>query len=95
MTGSDEHGQKIANTAADQTPPVKPIDLCNKYVTGFQVLNQRMLISNNDYVRLFSIYVDSFCSNALKALFARHSTRTKTDLIIPICVGLRLTPNCT
>ena len=54
VTGSDEHGQKIANTAADQTPPVKPIDLCNKYVTGFQVLNQRMLISNNDYVRTTS-----------------------------------------
>ena len=28
-----------------------PIDLCNKYATGFQVLNQRSLISNNDYVR--------------------------------------------
>ncbi len=54
VTGSDEHGQKIANTAADQTPPVQPIDLCNKYVTGFQVLNQRMLISNNDYVRTTS-----------------------------------------
>ncbi len=54
VTGSDEHGQKIANTAADQTPPVPPIDLCNKYVTGFQVLNQRMLVTNNDYIRTTS-----------------------------------------
>lgn len=54
VTGSDEHGQKIANTAADQNPPVKPIELCDKYVTGFQVLNQRMLISNNDYIRTTS-----------------------------------------
>jgi methionyl-tRNA synthetase len=30
VTGSDEHGQKIANTAADQVPPCEPIDLCNK-----------------------------------------------------------------
>jgi methionyl-tRNA synthetase len=54
VTGTDEHGQKIATTAADQTPPVQPIDLCNKYVTGFQVLNQRILVSNNDYVRTTS-----------------------------------------
>jgi len=54
VTGSDEHGQKIANTAANQTPPVKPIELCDKYVTGFQVLNQRILISNNDYIRTTS-----------------------------------------
>jgi len=54
VTGADEHGQKIATTAADQNPPVQPIDLCNKYVTGFQVLNQRMLIANNDYVRTTS-----------------------------------------
>uniref|UniRef100_A0A7S3PW86 methionine--tRNA ligase n=1 Tax=Chaetoceros debilis TaxID=122233 RepID=A0A7S3PW86_9STRA len=54
VTGSDEHGQKIAITAADANPPMKPIDLCNKFVTGFQVLNQRMLIANDDYVRTTS-----------------------------------------
>jgi len=54
VTGADEHGQKIANTAADSTPPIAPIDLCNKYVKGFQVLNQRSLISNDDYVRTTS-----------------------------------------
>ncbi len=54
VTGSDEHGQKIANTAAGLSPPVKPIDLCDRFVTGFKVLNQRLLISNDDYVRTTS-----------------------------------------
>lgn len=52
LTGTDEHGQKIANTAAEQN--MEPIDLCNKYVTGFQVLNQRLLISNDDFLRTTS-----------------------------------------
>mmetsp|Transcript_25057 Transcript_25057/g.72083 ORF Transcript_25057/g.72083 Transcript_25057/m.72083 type:complete len:759 (-) Transcript_25057:79-2355(-) len=52
VTGSDEHGQKIANTAADQGK--EPIDICNKYVTGFQSLNQRVLVSNDDYIRTTS-----------------------------------------
>eukprot|EP00339_Tiarina_fusa_P009146 CAMPEP_0117074326 /NCGR_PEP_ID=MMETSP0472-20121206/52359_1 /TAXON_ID=693140 ORGANISM="Tiarina fusus, Strain LIS" /NCGR_SAMPLE_ID=MMETSP0472 /ASSEMBLY_ACC=CAM_ASM_000603 /LENGTH=783 /DNA_ID=CAMNT_0004799289 /DNA_START=109 /DNA_END=2460 /DNA_ORIENTATION=- len=52
VTGSDEHGQKIANTAADQGK--EPIDICNKYVTGFQSLNQRILITNDDYIRTTS-----------------------------------------
>lgn len=52
VTGADEHGQKIANAAAEQG--VEPIDLCNKYVTGFQVLNQRLLVSNDDYIRTTS-----------------------------------------
>ena len=72
VTGSDEHGQKIATTAADQTPPVKPIDLCNKYVTGFQVLNQRMLISNNDYVRTTS----ERHKNTAKKLWERCAANT-------------------
>jgi methionyl-tRNA synthetase len=52
VTGSDEHGQKIAQAAADQNK--EPIDICNYYVTGFQVLNQRIRISNDDYVRTTS-----------------------------------------
>ena len=72
VTGSDEHGQKIANTAADQTPPVKPIDLCNKYVTGFQVLNQRILVSNNDYVRTTS----DRHMNTAKALWKKCAANT-------------------
>ena len=49
VTGTDEHGQKIATTAADRQKA--PIDICNLYSTGFRVLNQRLLISNDDYIR--------------------------------------------
>jgi len=49
LTGTDEHGQKIANTAADMGK--QPIEICDKYVSGFKVLNQRMLISNDDFIR--------------------------------------------
>ena len=52
VTGADEHGQKIAQTAYEQG--TTPIDICNKYSTGFRVLNQRLLISNNDYIRTTS-----------------------------------------
>lgn len=52
LTGTDEHGQKIANTASDLGK--QPIDICDLYATGFQVLNQRILISNDDYVRTTS-----------------------------------------
>jgi len=34
MTGADEHGQKIAETAAGKG--CRPIDLCNTYVSAFQ-----------------------------------------------------------
>ena len=52
LTGSDEHGQKIAETAARTNET--PIAICDKFSTGFQVLNQRLLISNDDYVRTTS-----------------------------------------
>lgn len=72
VTGADEHGQKIATTAADQDPPIAPIDLCNKYVNGFQVLNQRMLISNNDYVRTTS----QRHKNTARALWKKCASNT-------------------
>jgi len=52
VTGSDEHGQKIATTAEKEGR--SPLDVCNTYVAGFQCLNQRMRISNNDYIRTTS-----------------------------------------
>jgi methionyl-tRNA synthetase len=52
VTGADEHGQKIAGTA--EANGMTPIDNCNKYVTGFQALNQRELVSQDDYVRTTS-----------------------------------------
>jgi len=49
LTGSDEHGQKVAASA------VKfgrlPLEHCDVYANGFQALNQRMAVSNDKYVR--------------------------------------------
>jgi methionyl-tRNA synthetase len=49
LCSTDEHGQKIANTAAAQGK--LPIELCDFYALGFQALNQRLLISNDEYIR--------------------------------------------
>mmetsp|Transcript_6443 Transcript_6443/g.12431 ORF Transcript_6443/g.12431 Transcript_6443/m.12431 type:complete len:793 (-) Transcript_6443:34-2412(-) len=52
VTGADEHGEKIAKTAEKEGK--QPLEICDKYVTGFQCLNQRTLVSNDDYVRTTS-----------------------------------------
>ena len=52
VTGSDEHGQKIAGVAQEKGQ--EPIDLCDHYVGGFKVLNQRSLVGEDDYVRTTS-----------------------------------------
>eukprot|EP01043_Picozoa_sp_COSAG02_P034105 COSAG02_NODE_2366_length_9052_cov_1.784541_4_plen_1632_part_00 len=51
LTGTDEHGQKIADTAAKCDPPVRPIDICDKYVAEFQALNKSLSVSNDGYIR--------------------------------------------
>jgi methionyl-tRNA synthetase len=53
LTGADEHGQKIAG-AAEAAGAASPRELCDLYVTGFRVLNQRLLVTNDDYVRTTS-----------------------------------------
>ena len=52
VTGTDEHGEKVAKTATAEG--VEPIELCDRYVRGFRCLNQRIGISNDDYVRTTS-----------------------------------------
>lgn len=49
LTGSDEHGQKVEASAekAGRTP----LEHCNVYVAAFKALNQRLAISNSDYLR--------------------------------------------
>jgi methionyl-tRNA synthetase len=86
VTGSDEHGQKIANTAADQVPPCEPIDLCNKYVTGFQVLNQRLLVSNNDYVRTTSDRHKKTCQELWRRC-AANTTNGESDIYLSTYEG--------
>jgi len=49
MTGTDEHGQKVALKAAEEG--TTPIELCNKYVKLFQELNKKLNISEDYYIR--------------------------------------------
>ena len=49
LTGTDEHGMKIAASAAASS--MAPIDLCTKYTNGFRALNERLRISNDQYIR--------------------------------------------
>lgn len=49
VTGSDEHGQKVAASA--EKAGRDPLEHCDIYVDGFKALNQRLLVSNNDYIR--------------------------------------------
>ena len=49
LTGSDEHGQKIERVA--KAEGVTPIEYTDKIVATFQVLWERLLISNDDFIR--------------------------------------------
>jgi methionyl-tRNA synthetase len=49
LTGTDEHGQKIAQTAEKQD--LRPIQLADRVVEGFRSLWQRLDISNDDFIR--------------------------------------------
>ena len=49
LTGSDEHGQKIEDTA--KAAGVTPIEYVDNIVAGFQKLWERLSISNDDFLR--------------------------------------------
>ena len=49
LTGSDEHGQKVAASAEKNN--LAPIDHCDMYVNSFKSINQRLAISNDSYQR--------------------------------------------
>ncbi len=49
LTGSDEHGQKIERVA--KAEGVTPIEYTDKIVATFQSLWERLLISNDDFIR--------------------------------------------
>ena len=65
QTGSDEHGQKIAEAA--EVAGCAPIDLCDKHVLLFQTLNEKIQISNDVYNRTTSDAHKKACA----ALFKR------------------------
>ena len=54
LTGADEHGQKIADTAAGKDPPMKPIELCDLNVKLFQQLDHDLNCEYDGYVRTTS-----------------------------------------
>jgi methionyl-tRNA synthetase len=49
LTGTDEHGQKIAKAAQEQG--IAPIDLCDKNSKNFRDLASTLNISNDDFIR--------------------------------------------
>ena len=54
LTGADEHGQKIADTAA--AAGVEPIALVDKHVAQFQELNKKLAVENTRCVRRRAIF---------------------------------------
>lgn len=64
MTGADEHGQKIADTAAARG--LKPIELCDQYVAAFQALNARLKVTNDVYNRTTSAKHKATCAKLLE-----------------------------
>ena len=54
LTGTDEHGQKIANTAADKN--MIPIDLCNMYSDIFKDMDNKMHILYDQFIRTSNIH---------------------------------------
>eukprot|EP00397_Hematodinium_sp_SG-2012_P011221 GEMP01011355.1.p1 GENE.GEMP01011355.1~~GEMP01011355.1.p1 ORF type:complete len:668 (-),score=132.22 GEMP01011355.1:1241-3223(-) len=67
-TGADEHGQKIVQAAAKAE--MKPQELCNMYVKGFKSLNQRLLVSNDVYIRTTSPEHKECCQELWKRCVA-------------------------
>lgn len=49
LTGTDEHGQKIATAAEEKG--MTPIELCDMYVNDFKVLYQRLRTSEDFFIR--------------------------------------------
>ncbi len=49
LTGTDEHGQKIQQTAAREG--LKPIDLLDRHVPRFQAMAKALNCSNDDFIR--------------------------------------------
>lgn len=49
LTGLDEHGQKVQQTA--RARGIEPIELCDEAAVAFEGLCQRLSISNDDFIR--------------------------------------------
>jgi len=49
LTGTDEHGQKIQDTAEKEG--VRPIDICDRYAAIFQDLTKILNMSQDRFIR--------------------------------------------
>ena len=65
VTGTDEHGQKISNSA--KAAGITPKQQCDKYVAMFQGLNAKLSISNDLYIRT----TDDFHEESCRELWTR------------------------
>eukprot|EP01064_Diplonema_japonicum_P033857 TRINITY_DN6794_c0_g3_i1.p1 TRINITY_DN6794_c0_g3~~TRINITY_DN6794_c0_g3_i1.p1 ORF type:complete len:739 (+),score=209.66 TRINITY_DN6794_c0_g3_i1:61-2277(+) len=67
LTGTDEHGQKIAQAAelSKETPKAH----CDMWVEKFQSLNNRLSISNDEYIRTTDEYHEDSCRELWQRCF--------------------------
>ena len=80
LTGTDEHGQKIAKTA--EREGVSPIDICDKYATAFQALNQRLRVSNDGYVRTTQPHHMEVCQRLWQRVAATSNEAGESDIYL-------------
>lgn len=67
LTGLDEHGQKVQQSARDRG--IEPIELCNEAADQFQTLCRRLQISNDDFIRTTEDRHKKVVSSLLQKLF--------------------------
>lgn len=69
LTGSDEHGQKIEDTA--KAAGVTPIEYVDNIVAGFQKLWERLNISNDDFIRTTEERHQKVVQEIFKRIYAK------------------------
>ncbi|NEQ67503.1 MAG: methionine--tRNA ligase [Symploca sp. SIO2D2] len=67
LTGIDEHGQKVQQSA--QARGIEPIELCDEAAEKFQGLCQKLEISNNDFIRTTEDRHKSVVRDILQSLY--------------------------
>jgi methionyl-tRNA synthetase len=64
LTGSDEHGQKVANSA--EVAGRTPIQHCDIFVGAFKALMQRLAVKYSNYIRTTDSYHEETCQKLWK-----------------------------
>eukprot|EP01061_Rhynchopus_euleeides_P045838 TRINITY_DN8432_c0_g1_i1.p1 TRINITY_DN8432_c0_g1~~TRINITY_DN8432_c0_g1_i1.p1 ORF type:complete len:743 (+),score=334.91 TRINITY_DN8432_c0_g1_i1:49-2229(+) len=85
LTGTDEHGQKIARSAEGKG--MTPKELCDLYAGNFQKLNKRMSISNDDYIRTTDRYHEDTARELWKRCSANKNAAGEPDIYLGEYVG--------